>query len=68
MLTCLVAFSPTIPLPPPYIPAPTPAAGHLHVRANDIVVVRQKASGGWWLGESNGQVGWFPQRYCVEMD
>ena len=39
---------------------------HLQLRSNDIVTVVRKEKG-WWLGEYDGKMGWFPSRYCVEL-
>ena len=29
----------------------------------DVIHVLEKADGGWWNGECNGKVGWFPEAY-----
>eukprot|EP00281_Chroomonas_sp_CCMP1168_P019506 CAMPEP_0206232916 /NCGR_PEP_ID=MMETSP0047_2-20121206/11685_1 /ASSEMBLY_ACC=CAM_ASM_000192 /TAXON_ID=195065 /ORGANISM="Chroomonas mesostigmatica_cf, Strain CCMP1168" /LENGTH=528 /DNA_ID=CAMNT_0053656713 /DNA_START=28 /DNA_END=1614 /DNA_ORIENTATION=- len=38
----------------------------LRVRANDLITLL-KLEDGWWLAEFDGQVGWVPQHYTVEI-
>lgn len=35
----------------------------LALTRGDMVTVVERSSDGWWKGEINGQVGWFPSNY-----
>eukprot|EP00802_Teleaulax_amphioxeia_P022444 Tamp_22890.p1 GENE.Tamp_22890~~Tamp_22890.p1 ORF type:complete len:234 (+),score=59.35 Tamp_22890:36-737(+) len=39
----------------------------LRLRCNDIVTILRKEPDGWWLGMSGDEVGWFPEKFCVEI-
>ena len=32
----------------------------------DLIIVRKKLTGGWWEGEIDGRVGWFPSNHIEE--
>jgi hypothetical protein len=37
----------------------------LSIKPGDVIVIlEQGEAGGWWLGELNGQEGYFPENYC----
>ncbi|KAH7720778.1 Protein NCK-1 a [Aphelenchoides avenae] len=38
----------------------------LRLAKGDVVSVVDKSSDGWWKGEINGQIGWFPSNYVEE--
>lgn len=40
----------------------------LSLREGDIVKIYSKIGGdqGWWKGEANGRIGWFPSTYVDE--
>ncbi|CAJ0915468.1 unnamed protein product, partial [Mesorhabditis belari] len=38
----------------------------LPLRKGDYIEVLERSSDGWWKGESNGRVGWFPSNYVEE--
>jgi hypothetical protein len=38
---------------------------HLSIRRNDVINVTRRDQSGWWRGECQGHVGWFPHRYVV---
>ena len=37
------------------------------LRANSIVTILRKEDNGWWLGLYDDEVGWFPEKFCVEV-
>lgn len=37
----------------------------LQLQEGDLIVVRHQHDSGWWEGETNGRIGWFPSNYCV---
>jgi vacuolar-type H+-ATPase subunit I/STV1 len=40
-------------------------AQRLSIKPGDVIVIlEQGEAGGWWLGELNGQEGYFPENYC----
>ena len=41
---------------------------YLTLRTNEIVTVLKRNHAGWWLGLYEGKIGWFPARYCVEIE
>lgn len=38
------------------------------LRANSIVTILRKEDNGWWLGLYDDEVGWFPEKFCVEVN
>lgn len=44
------------------------ASKYLSLRTNDVVTILKRNRAGWWLGLFKGQIGWFPARYCVEIE
>uniref|UniRef100_A0A8B9HV21 Uncharacterized protein n=1 Tax=Astyanax mexicanus TaxID=7994 RepID=A0A8B9HV21_ASTMX len=38
----------------------------LSLQVGDLVKIYTKCANGWWRGEVNGQVGWFPSTYVEE--
>ena len=39
----------------------------LAITKGDRVVIVEKEEDGWWRGEANGQIGWFPSNYVEEI-
>uniref|UniRef100_A0A0K0D4F5 SH3 domain protein n=1 Tax=Angiostrongylus cantonensis TaxID=6313 RepID=A0A0K0D4F5_ANGCA len=39
----------------------------LKLTRGDTIAVVEKSSDGWWRGESNGRLGWFPSNYVEEI-
>ncbi|XP_029309765.1 guanine nucleotide exchange factor VAV3-like isoform X2 [Cottoperca gobio] len=40
----------------------------LSLQQGDIIKIYTKMSNGWWKGEANGRMGWFPSTYVEEED
>ncbi|XP_028329111.1 guanine nucleotide exchange factor VAV3-like isoform X2 [Gouania willdenowi] len=40
----------------------------LSLQQGDIIKIYSKMSNGWWKGETDGRVGWFPSTYVEEED
>uniref|UniRef100_A0A7E4V0Z3 SH3 domain-containing protein n=1 Tax=Panagrellus redivivus TaxID=6233 RepID=A0A7E4V0Z3_PANRE len=36
----------------------------LSFEPNDIIIVTQQLDGGWWEGNIEGKIGWFPSNFC----
>lgn len=41
--------------------------GELSFKEGDIIILKTRDDAGWWQGELNGQLGWFPSNFVEEI-